>query len=301
MGVMFDGVVPSAGSSSSEFQYDTFLKNEKPESVYAGIIFDRSYDISGVDFTEGKHFNDGGWFASAPYVEVLVNGVWERVTTKISKAYPENNLKAQGTSYETYTFEFSSEIKCDGVRICGVPGGSACFISVGEIAPISKTKNDFENNSVTIPICNVSVPEGSGSKDIFVICDGIAGTNAKSQYDTYVKNPAQGETYVGYIYSSDETVKAVEFTEGMHFDNGGWFKNGDIRVEIYVDGEWRTVECEISSPYPNGDQKKDFGGNFEKYVFTLKEAVVCRGVRIIGHAGGSASFISVSELSVVSE
>ena len=178
-----------------------------------------------------------------------------------------------------------------------MPGGSAYFVSIGEISPICEMTNDFDN-SIEIPVCSVTKPEGGGSKDITVICDGAAGTNASTQYDTYTKKPVGDEAYIGYIYTSPKTVTGIKFIEGMHFDNGGWFAGGDIRVEIYTGSEWKSAETEISTPYPNGNEKKAFGGNFDVYEFTLKTPSECSGVRIIGTAGGTAKFISVSELTV---
>jgi hypothetical protein len=144
MNVMIDGFVPAKGSSDSSLQYDTYCGNSAVTFAYAGMEFDKPYIISGVEFTEGKHFRDGGWFASAPYVEILKDGKWVRAESVISKAYPGNSLEKQGEYFETYVFTFPAELECDGVRISGVPGGSACFISVGEIAPICEMKNDFE-------------------------------------------------------------------------------------------------------------------------------------------------------------
>ena len=298
MNVMTDGFVPVKGSSDSGLQYDTYCGGDAVTFAYAGMEFDKPYIISGVEFTEGKHFRDGGWFASAPYVEILKDGKWVRAESVISKAYPENSLEKQGESFETYVFTFDAEIECDGVRISGVPGGSAYFISVGEIAPICEMKNDFENNGIIIPICNVTVPEGSGSKDISVMYDGKKGTDSKTQYDTYVKNPVSVESYFGYIYTDETKVSAIEFTEGGHFKDGGWFKNGQVRIEVLTENGWMTAETDISSPYPMGDAQSVFGKDFDTYTFTLKTPVSCKGVRIIGTAGGSSSFISVSELTV---
>jgi hypothetical protein len=125
----------------------------------------------------------------------------------------------------------------------------------------------------------------------------MVGTDVKNQYDTYVKTPASDEAYVGYVYNSDTLVSKIVFAEGKHFENGGWF-DGEVRVEVLIGGEWKKVDTAISTPYPKGDEKKDFGAEFETYVFTLKAPCECRGVRIIGKAGGSAKFISVSELTV---
>lgn len=251
-----------------------------------------------MEFIEGKHFKDGGWFDGTPYVEILLNGIWTRVDAEISKEYPKNYLSAQGESFETYTFTFDKLSDCDGVRIVGKPGGTAYFISVGEITPICENKQEFGGGNDVFTICSVTAPQGGGSKDLSVIYDGKKGINSATQYDTYRKDSVAAEAYVGYLYTKERRVSYIEFTEGGHFDDGGWFKNGDIRVELYIDGEWVSDEISVSPAYPKGDEKGIFGKNYETYIFALKTPTECRGVRIIGAAGGSAGFISVSEITV---
>ncbi len=136
MNVMFDGYVPYL-NGGSDVQYDTYDGGAKKENVWAGVQFDGKYTISGVEFTEGKHFHDGGWFSSAPDIEVLVGGVWQKAETSISAPYPTGNTQsAHGNHFDIYIFTFDTPIECEGVRISGKPGGSAYFISIGEITPL---------------------------------------------------------------------------------------------------------------------------------------------------------------------
>jgi hypothetical protein len=46
----------------------------------------------------------------------------------VTPAYPGNN----GVNFESFTMTFS-QIQGDAIRIHGAPGGSAAFISVGEL------------------------------------------------------------------------------------------------------------------------------------------------------------------------
>jgi PKD repeat protein len=241
--VIFDGEIPPIGTENSGSQYDTYTGAKEAELAWAGVKFAKAYAISGVVFTEGRHFKDGGWFAEAPYIEILLGGEWKRIDAEISKQYPKNNQADQGASFESYTFAFGKNVECEGVRIAGMPGGSAYFISIGEISPICEKENDFKND-INIPVCSVTKPEGSGAKDISVIYDGMVGTDVKNQYDTYVKTPASDEAYVGYVYNSDTLVSKVVFTEGKHFENGGWF-DGEVRVEVLIGGEWKKVDTVI--------------------------------------------------------
>lgn len=300
MSVMFDGYSPYVSDSNSALQYDTYDGGKEKDSVYAGLEFSKTYLISGLEFTEGKHFKDGGWFAEVPTVEVLINGVWTPV--EATSSYPTGNTAAaHGNNFDKYVFTFNGDIACDGVRLVGKPGGSAYFISVGEFNPIVVSESTassvtFNNSKTPIIIASETNPKGSGNYDVTIIADGVKGSSNATQYDTYVGLTPGVETYFGYLYKTSKTVTAIEFTEGGHWSTGGgWFKNG-IRVEVLVNGEWKEVE--VTSEYPVGDLAATHGEAYETFVFTLKTPTTCKGVRIIGEAGGPQGFVSVSELTV---
>ena len=153
------------------------------------------------------------------------------------------------------------------------------------------------------PICNVTAPVGSGDKNIDSIRDGktqnVGSYTPEKQYDTYMGSTTQHEEHFGYIFTTPFEIDKVVFIEGMHFDNGGWFANGTLKLQVLIaDGdvaEWKDIEATVSPEYPNGSTQSAFGSSFEKYTFEI-EKTVCVGVRIIGQAGGSANFTSISEL-----
>lgn len=145
--------------------------------------------------------------------------------------------------------------------------------------------------------CNVGQPMGSGSMDIEVIRDGKVTQTNLGQYDTFYYRGDAHEEYVGYIFSEAFIFDRLIFTEGMHFDNGGWFENGTLRAEALIDGKWQKINASCSPGYPDGNTQAAFGPNFEAYTFTF-EPISATGIRIIGSAGGSMHFISVSELEV---
>ena len=166
-------------------------------------------------------------------------------------------------------------------------------------------RKDAESLSNEIIICSVASPAGGGSKDIKVICDGkipVAGSPDNMQYDTYILGDPSGnpdkDAYIGYLYRNEKTVSEIVFTEGNHFGNGGWFKNGSLKVQLFIDGKWVDAEYTSDVEYPNGNNSANFGKPFETYTFTLKTPTVCDGIRLFGTAGGSAGFISVGELKV---
>ena len=303
MNVFCDGIIPSTSDSSAALQYDTYCGGGELDSLYVGMRFDRTVSITGVKFTEGLHFWDGGWFEKAPVLELLIGGNWVEAATVIDgKAYPDaNNMTTHGLPFESYTFRLEKPTECDGVRFRGKPGGGAHFISVAEITPLT---ND---GSVTVSrrpavICSVGAPTGGGSQDIGVICDGIipsaSSANDKMQYDTYVGENPDAFTYFGYLFTSERSVSGLIFTEGNHFNNGGWFKNGSVKIQILTADGWIDAECDGNDGYPIGDDFDTFTPGYQSYTFRLKEAKNCMGIRIAGTAGG-VGFVSVSELTVI--
>lgn len=149
-----------------------------------------------------------------------------------------------------------------------------------------------------VPVCSVTAPTGTGNKNIYIINNGAAGVSLDTQYDTYNGYLNTHKDYVGYLFTTECEVDTVVFTEGMNFDNGGWFANGDITVQALINGTWTDVKTKTSPKYPVGNAKEDFGEDFEEYTFTF-DSITCDGIRVIGTAGGAAGFISVSELAVM--
>jgi len=302
LGVIFDGYTPYVSDTSATVQYDTYDGGKEKDSIYVGLEFEKTTKISGIDFTEGMHFKDGGWFASEPAIEVLVDGEWKAVEAEISRVYPSaNTLEAHGNNFDIYTFTFDA-IECDGVRLVGKPGGTAYFISVGELTPHAESKSDtnakFDNDDVPGIICCTPIPTGGGNKDIGIIADGVKGNSGSQQYDTYAGIRPDTPEYFGYIYNEKVTVTGIEYTEGAHSGDGGWFKDGSMKVEALVNGEWITVESDAASVYPNSNAKNDFGNPYETFMITLTAPVECEGVRLAGIAGGTSGWVGVSELSV---
>lgn len=142
-----------------------------------------------------------------------------------------------------------------------------------------------------------TLPTGSGSKDINVIRDGSKANGNINQYDTYVGYLSAHEDYIGYLFPGEFEVSKVVFTEGLHFNNGGWFADGTLRLEALIDGEWEKIDVSPNPAYPTGNAMSLFGSGLESYIYNL-DNVVCSGIRLIGKAGGDAGFISCVELEV---
>ena len=92
---------------------------------YYGYRFVNTYTVDTVVFTSGKKYGDGGYFAEAPVIRVLQDGVWNEVNSQISPDY-------DAKEYTDYTFTFDP-VACDGIMVYGAAGGSKHFISCAEL------------------------------------------------------------------------------------------------------------------------------------------------------------------------
>ena len=295
--VLYDGLIPYKGAPAIANPQVNFSSADG--NVYAGLQFDKTYVIKGLKFVEGTNVAKGGWFAEAPTIEVLVGGEWKTAELRSSTEYPIGKMSVHRDPYEVYRFNFANPIACDGVRIVGKHDAGS-FVSVAELAPIYDAFANFEEfdtNFMAI-ITDEPSPTGSGSRNIALIADGKIGNSNATQYDTYDGSTGDRVEYFGYLFSDTTKVNAVEFAEGGHFAAGGWFKNGDVRIEALIDGVWTKVETTVSPAYPNANDMAAFGKSYETYTFTLTAPTECDGIRIIGLAGGDQSFISISELTV---
>lgn len=164
---------------------------------------------------------------------------------------------------------------------------------------------------ISTPITTYSIDDikavSGGSKNLATINDGYIPTGDDSfalQFDT-VNNLGKWdpyhEEYIGYEFPATYTVEYVLFVEGGNFFDGGFFNDGEIRLEALVGGEWEEVKTTISPEYKIGETQEEMLPNYEQYTFTLETPTACDGIRVIGTAGGSAYFISCGELIVKAE
>lgn len=159
------------------------------------------------------------------------------------------------------------------------------------------------------PITSVYAPlgTGAGGGSIGVICDGYyfkQGDHSSTQYDSFLGFAGSSliakdyEDYIGYEFSKTFSVGKIIFVEGGHWGaDGGWFADGSMRVEALIDGEWVSVDYQISPLYPNSNSLSDFGVGGEVYTITVN-VKAANGIRLIGNPGGNYKLISCSELEV---
>lgn len=159
-------------------------------------------------------------------------------------------------------------------------------------------------------ICSVPVPgaQSGGNRSLSVINDGLYFTdfgNLKQQYDTFLGFDANGnlidktyEDFFGYTFDREYAFKKLKWQEGGHWQGGGWFANGSLRVEVKRGDEWVSVDFTLDKEYPDANDVSAFGQFGEWYTFTLKNAEKGTGIRIIGTPGGSQKLVSCAELEV---
>lgn len=308
--VITDGYIPSSRNESATVQYDTY-RNGAVSNGWFALNFDHTVTVSKVLFTEGVNYHDGGWFKSTPTVEVLVDGVWKKAAAECSPAYVETNTQeAQGAPFETFVFTLTEAVTCRGVRITGEAGGNKTYISCAELdVEVTHVEDPtYEEIQTTSPTDNaiilvsITAPSGEGNKNISVIADGtvpdVGNTDSLLQYDTFRGDNKPHKDYYGYIFRKEWTVSEVVFTEGKHFHDGGWFKAGTLKLQLFVGEEWVDTEFTVTPDYPNGDTLASFGQSCESYTFKLSTPEKCNGIRVIGEAGGAKYFTSISELAV---
>jgi hypothetical protein len=290
-----DGDKPPPGTIDSLRQFDTFTGDGSATQDWIGYELPQIHTFSRVVFQEGMHFSDGGWFEGFE-VQVRRDGGWTAATNlQVRPGYPGNN----GVGYETFQVDFQQQ-SGDAIRIFGQPGGSARFISVGELevygTPIAGDPPvGADLTAAGAIIARVTAPTGSGSRNIEVIRDGdlpaLAIDANQRQYDTYTGITPVALDWIGYQYGSSQTFARVVFREGMQFADGGWFAG--LTVQVFRGFLWRTVSgLTITPAYAGPD-----GIHFDTYRLDFAPTAGT-AIRVIGPPGGSSRFISVGELRV---
>ncbi len=186
-----------------------------------------------------------------------------------------------------------------GLRITTVM--AAALLAVALVAQTSVPRHAEASvgpniaSQAIVLLTSVTNPLGISSHDLNVMRDGFSGPSA-FQYDTWDgNNAAVGEDYYGYAWVTPQQIARVMFTEGSVFPDGGFFTT--LRLETSPDGvTWTTIAGgnDASPPYPNAND----GIPFSTYQWDFIPAITARYLRVIGIAGGTAEFTSVSEFQV---
>lgn len=125
--VLRNGDMPPEGTEDPKRQYDTYAGGGARSEDWLGYEFELPHNFARVLFQSGKVFFDGGWFESVG-VQVEVDGQWSAVESTFEPAYPG----ATGPGYAIYQIDFAPTTGTS-IRIFGTPGGTAAFVSSGEL------------------------------------------------------------------------------------------------------------------------------------------------------------------------
>lgn len=196
--------------SNSEDDYDEEVK----QADWWGYRWPQPYTFDEVTYQTGSMFSDGGWFASNLQVQVLQNGQWVAVPQNVivTPAYPYSSA-AQAQA--TYTFDFPP-VSGTGVRILGVPGGSAYFTSIGQLGVYYGGRNLVVNPGFeaqgTSTLLSPWQAEGPDTHDVEV----NAGTAHTGQNDAVIQSSSS---------SWDAITQTVAVTPNTVYTLTGWVQN----------------------------------------------------------------------------
>lgn len=139
----------------------------------------------------------------------------------------------------------------------------------------------------------VTVPRGSGLKDIEAIRNGVREEN----YDSFTGAILHEDDWYAIRFAATVEANRVVYTEGKSFDNGGWWLTLGLE---YLDArtmKWQPVPGAGMSPAY--DYRDTMEGREPYTAFTFEfPTLSAAGFRIIGRAGGVRTFTSIGELEV---
>jgi glucose/arabinose dehydrogenase len=130
--VIRDGDVPAQGTHDVARQYDTFHSGDQGGLDWIGYAFPTTRVFHALVFTDGVHRATGGWFDQLR-VQVGDGTNWSFVQSFLTTP---GYVGATGEDFTTYRLEFAPASGTH-IRLVGVPGGSAHYISVGELRVIA--------------------------------------------------------------------------------------------------------------------------------------------------------------------
>ena len=216
---------------------------------------------------------------------------------------PAGPFAKVGTAYTT-SFVDTGPLAVDGTYYYKIE--PATILNVGPAsAAVAMTRNaDLGNVALSdraTPIVGQPNPLGGGSRDIGLMKDGVVSGQNYDTYDGNTPNPGslQGEEtfeFFGYLFDTPLEVHSLVYYTGGVFGDGGWWTT--MGVQVTNDGmTWQDASGFVSGPVYNTRDSGSGRSAYSKYIISIIPDTVV-GVRIAGHAGGSARFVSICELEV---
>jgi PKD repeat protein len=246
LAVVHDNVFPTAGSSDPLQQYDTFDGGAPRALDWIGYSFAEPRYFSKLLFQEGMHFASGGWFESLG-VEVLDNGVWTPVDfLQVIPPYRGND----GSHFDMYTLTFKARVGT-AVRVVGVPGGSADFVSVGELRVFEIPRADFSadvrvgENPLSVQFTDLSDVTGATAW-LWRFGDGATSSLQHPSHLYSVPGPhtvnltVQGPSGVYFEEKEDYVFVGTPGVTGEYFDAIDLTAPKFTRIDPMVDFDWGT-------------------------------------------------------------
>jgi glucose/arabinose dehydrogenase/PKD repeat protein len=299
----------AVGANWNDQQFDSAHGGAQGDDDWIGLASYAALDpesaFVGIEFQEGKHFADGGWFESL-WVEVRDNGVWTPVSNlRIAPDYPFSLAQQSGfdgVNYQTYELWFDPQ-HGDAVRVRGKPGGAQGFIGCGELRarllsalpPPGKHHDITSSASIVAHVFELTPPHptGNGARDPNTIRNGTipqqGSTSALAQYDTQHTPKWTGEDWIGYTWTTPRLLSRLEFTEGLTFASGGGWDS--LRIETRdAQGVWTTLAGAVAQP-----SLPPAGPHYEQTAFEFPP-LFAFGIRLAGDPHGVNNYVSVAEL-----
>lgn len=216
---------------------------------------------------------------------------------------PAGPFAKVGTAYTT-SFVDTGPLAVDGTYYYKIE--PATILNVGPASAAVAMARNAELGNVALsdratPIVGQPNPLGGGSRDIGLMKDGVVSGQNYDTYDGNTPNPGslQGEEtfeFFGYLFDAPLEVHSLVYYTGGVFGDGGWWTT--MGVQVTNDGvTWQDASGFVSGPVYDTRDSGSGRSSYSKYIISIIPDVVT-GIRVAGHAGGSARFVSICELEV---
>jgi len=311
--VVRDLVLPPPGSLEPNLQFDTYLSGAQGNDDWIGYELTAApssvHRFVGLDFQEGLHTEDGGWF-KAFQVEVLRAGVWSPAQNlHVDPPYPYglvNQPGFDGVGFERYELRFDP-IWGEGVRLRGVPGGSEGYVSCAELRayaidapPAPSPLADISSaGTIVARVFELTppIPLGNGNPNPETIRNGtqpaLGSTSAWAQFDTAHEGDQGNDDWLGYTFGGLRSLVGIDLQEGLNTSAGGGFDT--LVVErLDASNQWLPIAGASFDP-PHAPVV--VGTHYQTTRIRFP-AVLARGLRLRGKPSGSSKYVSAAELRV---
>lgn len=236
-----DLALSNLGDGRLDNSTNLFEFNKTEASVdYFGYTFNKSQTVFALEYYEGPHYVDGGWFRETPTVKVLQKGSWNEVEAAVSPAYD-----ARAGARYLFTFE---PVACDGIILTGLPGGTVYFTSVAELKVAAKTEEAPPTPPREPEITYSYADIARRLYDMEALAKDPAGEKTaqftsydrSSTYDSVTgsyKNWSANGDWTGYLYKQSDGGCVIAEMEGPGYINRIWMAySWTGKIAVYIDG-----------------------------------------------------------------